>query len=125
MRDRLRICGRVKQNKNTWLFIGFLLLGGMLHSLELENARFLSTVIHCIEYLIYAGLILSWIQSINRRLLPTQAKIYLLAAACLMLLFLAAQATKYRISLAPGLTRYCWYVYYVPILLIPTLFLMT
>ena len=113
-----------KQNKNTWLFVGFLLLGGFLHSIEPAD-RCLCTVTNVAEYLIYSGLILSWMQSVGRRLSPSREKGYLLAAACLMLLFITAQFVKYWIAVSPGLTRYCWYVYYVPIILIPTLFLMT
>ena len=64
-------------------------------------------------------------QSVNERLLPTRAKGYILAAGWLMLLFLATQFTKYRIAVSPGLNRACWYIYYLPILLIPTFFLMT
>ena len=114
-----------KQARNTWLFVGFLLLGGVLHSGDIEEIPFLVTVFYCAEYLIYAGLILSWMQSVGRRLSPSREKRFLLAAACLMLLFITAQFVKYRIAVSPGLTRYCWYVYYVPIILIPTLFLMT
>ena len=116
---------RIKQNKNTWLFIGFLLLGGVLHSGDIEEDSFLVTVFYCGEYLIYAGLILSWIQSVGRRLSPTKEKGYLLASAGFMLLFLAAQFVKYRIAVSPGMARYCWYIYYIPILMIPTFFLMT
>ena len=116
---------RIKKNQNTWLFLGFLLLGGVLHSRDPDTYHFLVSIEYCAEYLIYAGLILSWTQSVNRRLLPTREKGYVLAAACLMLLFLAAQFTKYRIAVEPGIIRYCWYVYYIPILFIPTLFLMT
>ena len=122
---------RIK-NKNTLLFVVFLLIGGFLHSLDgdllsIDDVRdhFAVTIMYCAEYLIYACLILSWMQSINSRLLPTRSKRYLLAAAGLMLLFLAAQFTKFRIAVGPGVTRYCWYIYYIPILLIPTLFLMT
>ena len=115
---------RAKRKINTLLFIGFFLLGGFVHSVEPED-RFWSTVMNFAEFMIYAGLILSWLQSVDRRLPPTRAKTYLLAAGCLMLLFLASQYTKYRIAVSPGLTRACWYLYYVPMLLIPTLFLMT
>ena len=115
----------IKKNKNVLLFIGLLLLGGVLHSRDADPYHFTVTVMYCVEYLLYFGLILSWIQSVNQRLLPTRSKRYLMAAACLMLLFLAAQFIKYRIAVGPGLARYCWYVYYIPILLIPTLFLMT
>ena len=114
-----------KQTRNTWLFIAFLLLGGMFHALELKPYHLLITGFYCAEYLIYAGLILVWMLSVNNRLLPTRAKGYLLLAGGLMLLFIAAQFTKYRMAVIPSVTRYCWYVYYLPILLIPTLFLMT
>ena len=114
-----------KTKRSTWLFIAFLLLGGALHSSDPDRYHFMSSVIYCAEYLIYAGLILFWMQSVNERLLPTRAKRYILLAGGLMLLFLAAQFTKFRIAVIPSLTRYCWYVYYVPMLFIPTLFLMT
>ena len=114
----------LKRDTSIWLFLGFLLLGGVAHSVDVDSSLLLETVFTCAEYLIYAGLILFWTQSLNERLLPTRSKRYLLAAACLMLVFLAAQFTKYRIAVTPGMTRYCWYVYYLPMLLIPTLFLM-
>ena len=107
----------------TMLFVALILLGGILHSNDPDEYRFTVSVIYCAEYLIYAGLILFWQQSLNERLLPTRAKGYLLTAGWLMLLFLAAQFTKYRIAIIPGLTRYCWYIFYLPILLVPTLFL--
>ncbi|MBQ4451308.1 MAG: hypothetical protein II912_02925 [Clostridia bacterium] len=109
----------------TMLFVALILLGGILHSNDPDQYYFAASIIYCAEYLIYAGLILFWQQSLNERLLPTRAKGYLLTAGWLMLLFLAAQFTKYRIAIIPGLTRYCWYIYYLPILLVPTLFLMT
>ena len=114
-----------KQKKNTILFSAFLLLGGLLHVSDPEYHYFLNTVFFCAEYLIYAGLILFWGQSVNERLLPGREKAYLTAASAFMLLILAAQAVKYRIAVLPWLTRYCWYVYYIPYLMIPTLFLMT
>ena len=113
-----------RQQRDTGLFILLLLLGGVMHSRDAVG-HFTVSVMYCAEYLLYAGLILAWMQSINRRLLPTREKQYLLAAACLMLLFLAAQFTKFRIAVNPTIARYCWYIYYLPILLIPTLFLMT
>ena len=114
-----------RQIKDTLLFLGFLLLAGFLHSADMDIIYWGNTLIYCTEYLIYAGLILSWLQALRQRLLPTRSKGYLLASACLLLLFVAAQFTKYRLSVTPGLTRYCWYAYYLPIILVPTLFLMT
>ncbi|MBR2834872.1 MAG: hypothetical protein IKE43_04050 [Coriobacteriales bacterium] len=114
-----------KQYKSTLLFVILLLLAGCLHLFDRITDHFMNTVCFCAEYLIYAGLILFWMQSVKDRLLPTRAKGYLLAAAPLMLLFVAAQVTKYRIAIVPGMIRYCWYIFYIPTLLIPTLFLIT
>ena len=111
--------------RRPWLFIAFFLLAGALHSTDPEEYPLLVSALYCAEYAIYAGLILFWMLSVSERLLPTRAKGYLLSSGGLMLLFLAAQFTKYRIAVLPGLTRLCWYVYYVPLLFIPTLFLMT
>ena len=114
-----------KRGKNTILFSGFLLLGGFNHLFDPEPHHFLITIWFCVEYLIYTGLILSWMRSVNERLLPGKEKRYLLSAAAMSLLILAVQAVKYRIAVGPWLIRYCWYLYYVPYLLIPALFLMT
>ena len=114
-----------KQARNTCLFLSFLLLGGILHSNDPDRYHFAVSIIYCVEYLTYAGLILFWILSVSERLLPTRAKRYVLTSGGLMLLFIAAQFTKFRIAVIPSLTRYCWYIYYVPMLFIPTLFLMT
>lgn len=114
-----------KTAHRTLLFIAFLLLGGALHSNDPDEYHFAVSVIYCAEYLIYAGLILFWMQSAGERLLPARAKGYVLTAGGMMLLFIAAQFTKFRIAVIPGLTRYCWYIYYIPMLFIPTLFLMT
>ena len=80
----------MQNKKSTCLFVAFLLLAGLLHSSEPGGIPFVTTVIYCAEYLIYAGLILFWAQSVRQRLLPTRAKGYLLAAAPLLLLFVAA-----------------------------------
>ncbi len=114
-----------EQTKSTLLFLALLLLAGFLHSNDPDPAYFLTSAFYCAEYLIYAGLVIFWAQSVRQRLLPTRAKGYLLAAASLMLLFVAAQFTKYRIAVVPLVTRACWYAYYLPIIGIPTLFLMT
>ena len=94
-----------RQIKDTLLFLGFCLLAGFLHSNDPDPAYFLTSAFYCAEYLIYAGLVIFWAQSVRQRLLPTRAKGYLLASACLMLLFIAAQFTKYRVSVTPGMAR--------------------
>lgn len=117
------------QTKITILFLCALLSAGICHALEQlamrRDALFLNTVFFTGNLLIYSGLILFWLVSIRRRLLPTRARTNMLLSGLLMLLFLLVRAMKYRIGLwSFALSKLCWYLYYVPIILIPTLFLM-
>ena len=116
--------------KGTVLFVCFLLLGGICHVTDVIIHRahdlFTSTWMFCADLMIYSGLILFWLQSVRRRLLPSPARRYLLASGALMLLFLLLRTVKYRIvQWSTPMERYCWYGYYVPTILVPTLFLMT
>lgn len=120
-----------KQNRRTLIFFCFLLLGGACHTADKIThgaGHFaVSALMFCAVLLIYSGLILFWIQSVRRRLLPSGAGNCVIAAGRLMLLFLAVRAFKYRMvpASAAWLIRLSWYAYYIPIIMIPTLFLMT
>lgn len=115
--------------RNTFVFMGFLLLAGLLRVLmpafyrvSESAAPMIDTAINCAIYAIYAGLLLGWIQSIWARLLPTPARRCGIAAALLMLLYLVLRLYRYRIAFTPVEERYGWYGYYLPLVLIPTLF---
>ena len=113
-----------KIKRNTWIFAGFLLLAGVFHLIEGGPKGYQRTVAFCAGFLIYTGLILFWTFSVRERLLPSLSKTYLIAAAVLMLLHLFARTVKYRIAIYDfNLARLCWYLYYTPIVLTPTLFL--
>ena len=113
--------------RSTLLFLAFLLLAGMLHLIDNSSSGFLTTVLFCCYMGIYAGLLLFWMLSIRRRLLPCRAREYLLAAGWLMLFYLALRCVKYRAigSFSFTLTRWAWFAFYVPRLMIPTLFCMS
>ena len=81
--------------RNTWLFIGFFLLAGIANLLSRTAVPEFDTLMACVNNLIYIGLILSWIQSIHIRLLPSRARGYVTAAACLMLFFMLATKSRY------------------------------
>ena len=114
---------------STCLFGAFLILAGILHIADhyvpLERP-YGSALCFCAYSGIYFGLILFWAISVRQRLLPSRAKQYMLAAAFFMLEFQVTRITKYRIAPRESLaTRYCWYLYYPSVVMIPTLFLMT
>ncbi|WP_295085829.1 histidine kinase N-terminal 7TM domain-containing protein [Ruminococcus sp.] len=116
--------------KRALLFFCCLLLGGLCQVVDSIVADydncFISTLMFCTYKMTYCGLILHFVQSVRRRLLPSPAKNYMIASGLLMLFFLLVQTVCYRIvQWSIPIDRHCWYLYYVPIILVPTLFLMS
>ena len=109
------------------MFVCFLLLGGICHVADsIADHYFISTWMFCTDLMIYSGLILYWVQSVRRRLLPSPARSYMIASGLLMEFFIIVRTVSYRIvQWSIPIKRHCWYLYYVPIILVPTLFLMS
>ena len=114
-----------KQNKNTRLFLGFLLLAGLANFFSRNDLPRLDTLLTCINYLTFIGLLLFWIEAVRVRLLPSPARTSILTAAALMLLYMMVRIFKYRFAVSVAATRYAVYAYWIPQMLIPALFLMT
>ena len=114
--------------RNTALFIGFLLLGGVFHYFDPTENLFLNSFLFTGRFTVFAGLILFWIRSVRSRLLPTRVRTYMAAAGILMLCLLAVQVLSTRIvGDAPGdlkVNRFTKYVYWIPQTVSPALFLM-
>ena len=112
--------------RNTALFVFFLLLGGFLHVIQVKLDPLTDTMVMTATHFIYTGLITAWMISVNRRLLPSAARRYMLCAAGLMIFYMAVRLFKYRIATdSVLLQRYGWYLYYIPNILIPVLFAMS
>ena len=119
-----------KQTKSSVLYLTLLFFGGICHVMDSIVADydnyFVSTWLFCIDLMIYSGLILHFVQSVLRRLLPSPARTYMIASGILMEFFLLVRTLSHRIvQWSPPIKRHCWYLYYVPIILVPTLFLMS
>ncbi len=112
-------------NKNTWLFLAFLLMAGTANLFQRTGTPWLDTLMHCVNDSIYVGLLLFWIESVRTRLLPSAVRTHMICAAVLMLLYMLLRIFKYRFTVEPVLMRYTAYSYWIPQTLIPTLFLMT
>ena len=70
--------------------------------------------------LIHTGIVILWLASIKRRILQRSVRSYLLAVSVLMIFWLYIRAVKWYFLPSMSLSaRYCWYGYYVPIILIP------
>lgn len=119
--------------KNLLLFAGLLIFAGILHIIEhtihdisaLDDTHYeVVTLFFCLEFVIYTLLIIFWIQSVYTRLLPSRARSYMVAVAVFMIIYLILRAYKYRIAGVDGGIRISWYSYYIPMTVIPALFLM-
>ena len=80
-----------------------------------------------IRSLIYISLFTMWGLSLRERIIQPQAKRYLSVIAALMVLWLLLRTIKFDFVSpieTPKIARYLWYLYYVPILLIPLLMLL-
>lgn len=125
----------------TVLLIGLFFLASGLHVLDrILNVRltletvplhsawlaFGSTVLFVLNLLLYFFILITWMVSVHRRLLPSAGRNYLLLAALMMLFFLFQRAVKYRLALNGSfLEHVLWYTFYVPLAAMPTLFLLT
>ena len=119
--------------RNLLLFIGLLILAGLLHIAEhtihdesaLGDPHYaVVTLLFCLELVIYTILIIFWIQSVHTRLLPSRARNYMVIVALLMIFYLVLRAYKYRIAGEDLGLRLSWYAYYIPMTFIPAMFLM-
>ena len=70
---------------------------------------------------IYIGLMSWWLISLRGRIVQTQARRYLTAAALLCVFWLSIRTVKFFFAVSPAAIRYLWYGYYFPMLFIPLL----
>lgn len=71
--------------------------------------------------IIYIILIITWSISIKRRILHKQARNFLQLVCALLLFWFLIRTIRYNIAFDTDITRYLWYLYYVPMLFIPQL----
>ena len=114
-----------KCKNNTILFSGFLLLAGIAYLFTRTQIAIVDTFMFSANFMIYIGLLIGWMNSVRDRLLPTKARGYIVAAAILMMVELLVRFLRFRILTEIVIRRYTDYAYNIPLILIPTLFLMT
>lgn len=117
--------GSRNTKRSTLLFLGVFLLAGISNALTFTGVLYFQTLMAEFNYLSYVGLLLFWIQSVRSRLLPSRERIWMTGAAWMMLFYQLLRTFKYRFAFESSVMRYLIYLYFVPMTLIPTLFLMT
>lgn len=119
---------REKHIDAAWIYAACILLALAFRLADHKTRNpFASTLGFGMELALEAGMLLIWLNSVRRRLLPSPGRICIVAAALLFLFFIAVSAVNYRIADQNDLSfkRFCWYLYYIPLLFTPALFLIT
>lgn len=73
------------------------------------------------RFLIYVVLFTAWGISLHRRIMQVQVRRYLVAIVIFMVFWIVIRTLKFRVFHDPFENRICWYLYYIPMLLIPML----
>ena len=114
-----------KEKKNTLLFLALLLLAGFAYLLTRTRISIVDTFMFSANFMLYIGLLIFWMHSVRDRLLPTRARRYVILSALLMIFYLLVRVLRFRILTEVVIRRYVDYAYNIPMVLVPTLFLMT
>ena len=93
-------------------------LAGVLRSMSIHGIHPILFV--WLRGLLQCGLMVAWGLSIWQRVLKGRIRTYLLAIDLLLLFWIAERTIKYMmLKEFADATRYCWYMYYIPIQLVP------
>lgn len=98
-------------------------IGFRIAALNVENSFLNQIFTFSRDYLLIA-LFIFWGVSIKRRIIMAQVRRQLLGVAFLMVSWLIVREFKFRFITNINIGRYLWYLYYVPLLLIPILALL-
>lgn len=87
---------------------------------------FIATQMFCANFMIYIGLIIFWAQTIRTRILPTKTRSYMMASSVFMITYILQRVFKYRAVVSSvTVSRFIGYFYFVPLVMVPTLLLVT
>ena len=113
-----------KTNRKINYLAGMLLLLAYAYFAK-EAARkidsvFLETIAQFSRHLIHNGLLLAWLLSVRQRIMQTSIRRYLMASGALLAFWLYIRTCKWMFfSDVTWPARYCWYAYYVAMILVP------
>lgn len=105
------------------LLAAFLLLFANVIRVVTENTTpALYYISHIVVLLIYLGILISWAVSVNDRIIHRTTRRYLLVLVGLMILWFLARTLRFTVFYhVYPVGMWCWYAYYIPMLLIPLL----
>ena len=81
---------------------------------------FFNDALTTLPHIVYVGLLIGWVISVQNRILNPKIRRYLVAVGILMILWLTARTIKWRfLPVVDPIGRYLWYAYYIPMIFIP------
>lgn len=117
---------RNKTNLATLIFVLGFFAAGAFHMCERSQNAYVSTFCFCASITIYFTLLIFWIQSVRKRILPSESRTYIISAAVFIVFILFIRSVRYRIfDYEDLMQRYTWYLYYVALIMIVAMFLLT
>ena len=90
------------------------------------QSTFVATLMFCLNFMIYIGLIIFWVQHVIKRILPTKTRGYIIASSFFMILYILQRVVRYRLLINSVIAyRYLGYFYFIPLIMMPSLLLVT
>ena len=97
----------------------FVLLAYICRFIETDNELIQTLADQC-RACTYLGIYCAWVIYLNKHVVQKRVRQYLTAIGCLMVCWFFLRTVKYHILLDPLGGHICWYLYYIPMILIPT-----
>lgn len=97
----------------------FVLLAYICRFIETDNEQIQTLADQC-RACTYLGIYCAWVIYLNKHVVQKKMRQYLTAIGCLMVCWFFLRTVKYHILLDPLGGHICWYLYYIPMILIPT-----
>ena len=110
-----------KKNIRTFCIVSTLLIIAYVMRI-IGNSNIYPRQCGILRAFIYIGLYIVWGFSLRNRIIQKQARLYMSTIAFLMVFWFLVRTTKYNFvsaELYPDISRYLWYLFYLPMLFIP------
>ena len=98
----------------------FVLLAYICRFIKTDNELIQTLADQC-RACTYLGIYCAWVIYLNKHVVQKKMRQYLTAIGCLMVCWFFLRTVKYHILLDPLGGHICWYLYYIPMILIPVL----
>lgn len=109
-----------KKTVSCMIILLCVLLAYICRMLRPEN-YLLRTLADQLRTCLYLGIYCAWVIYLNKHIVHKSMRQHLTAIGCMMVFWFFLRTVKYHIFKTPLGGHICWYLYYVPMILIPTL----